>query len=52
MYQLQLSWHKQGDWENTVYKPVDYAKALNLLKVYKTEFGHIHNYRIIKTLVK
>jgi len=51
MFQLQLSWHKQGDWENTVYKPVPYDTALKLLKEYNTHWGNIHSYRIIKTLV-
>ena len=49
MFQLQLQFHKQGNWENTVYKPVDYAKALYLLKQYSTAWAGVHNYRIIPT---
>ena len=49
MFQLQLQYHKQSDWENTVYKPVDYARALYLLKQYTTAWGNVHNYRIVPT---
>ena len=49
MYRLQLQFHKQGEWENTVYQPLDYAKALKLLNEYREEWEGIHNYRIIPT---
>ena len=52
MFQLQICFHNQSDWENTVYKPMDYAKALELLEYYRKEWAGVHSYRIIKTLVR
>lgn len=48
MFRLQLSWWKQGDWENTVYGPLPYDRALRLLSEYEKMFTE-HSYRIIPT---
>ena len=47
MYQLQLQFHKQGEWENTVFRPVEYAQALKLMNDYEEEWRDVHNYRIV-----
>ena len=49
MFQLQILFHNQGDWENTVYKPMAYDKALNICKKYQEEWANVHSYRIIST---
>ena len=48
MYQLQILFHKQGNWENTVYKPMDKMKALNLMADYNKTWSDVHCYRITK----
>ena len=48
MYQLQLLFFNQGDWENTVFKPMAYHKALQLLNQYRKEWAGVHTYRLIK----
>jgi len=47
LFQLQLQFNKKGDWENTVYQPVEYDKAMYLLKEYKKAWQHVHNYRLV-----
>ncbi len=47
MYQLQLLFFNQGDWENTVYKPMEYQLAQALLKHYRSTWGNTHAYRLI-----
>ena len=49
MFQLQISFHQQSDWENTVFKPVPYDRALELLNYYRKEWADVHAYRIIPT---
>ena len=49
MFQLQLRFFNQGNWENTVYKPMPYDKALKICEEYSTEWQGIHSYRIIPT---
>lgn len=49
MFQLQLKFHNQGDWENTVYKPMEFEKAVKLCIQYQNEWNGIHSYRIIST---
>ena len=48
MYQLQILFHKQGDWENTVFKPMAQMKALDLMAHYNKEWSEVHCYRVIK----
>ena len=48
MFQLQLKWYKQGEWENTVFKPMDKMLALKWLANYNQLWSHIHCYRIIE----
>ena len=49
MFQLQLRYHNQGDWENTVFKPMPYDKALKMCEYYRIEWKGVHSYRIIPT---
>ena len=48
MFKIQLSWCKQGNWEDTVYHPMAYDQAL---KIYKqiSYLNQEHMYRIIPT---
>ena len=48
MYQLQIKFHKVGDWENTVYQPMDLMKVLNLMATYNQMWSDTHCYRITK----
>ena len=52
MYKMEIQWCKEGEWKPTVFAPRDYTSALKLLAEYKSMWQHIHDYRIIKTLVK
>ena len=47
MYQLQLLFHNQGNWENTVFKPMSYQRALTLCQEYNKLWADVHTYRII-----
>lgn len=47
MFQLQLKFFNQGDWENTVFNPMEFDKAVKLCTYYQTEWQGIHSYRII-----
>ena len=47
MYQLQILFHRQGDWENTVYQPMELNRVQSLLKLKRCTYGNLHNYRII-----
>ena len=46
MYQLQILFYKQGNWENTVYQPMEFNRVQSLLKHYQSTWGNIHSYRI------
>jgi len=46
MYQLQILFHKQGDWENTVYQPMELNRVQSILKHYQSVWGNTHSYRI------
>jgi hypothetical protein len=48
MYRLQIDWQKQGQWENTVWLPMELMKVLDLMAYYNREYSHEHAYRIIK----
>ena len=47
MYQLQLQYFKQGDWENTVFQPMEYQRVQALLKYYRSQWGNTHSYRVV-----
>ena len=47
MYQLQILFHKQGNWENTVYQPMDKMKALNVMAHYNKLWSNVHCYRLV-----
>ena len=47
MFQLQLKYHNEGDWENMVFKPMDFDKAWKLYTEYQTMWNGVHSYRII-----
>ncbi len=47
MFQLQIKFNKQGEWENTVYRPMDKVGAEFLLNQYNTTFGKSHSYRLV-----
>ena len=46
MYQLQILFHKQGDWENTVYQPMELNRVQSILKHCQSVWGNTHSYRI------
>lgn len=47
MFQLQLKFHNQGDWENMVFMPMPLDNAVKLCKIYQQKWNGIHSYRII-----
>ena len=47
MYQLQILYHNQGNWENTVYQPMEYNRVQALLKSCRSQYGGVHSYRIV-----
>ena len=48
MYQLQILFQKQGDWENTVYHPMTLMRALNVMATKNRLYSTIHCYRIVE----
>jgi len=46
MFQLQIQWMSEGNWEATVYPPTDYKTAQKRLTHYNIVWGNVHNYRI------
>ena len=48
MYQLQILFHKQGNWENTVFLPMDKMKALDIMAMHNKLWSDVHCYRITK----
>ena len=48
MFQLQLRFFNQGNWENTVYKPMAYDKAKAILDHYNREWQGTHSYRLVE----
>ena len=49
MFQLQIQYNSTEPWENTVYKPMPYDKALQLLNEYRRQWGHVHTYKLVPT---
>ena len=47
MYQLQLKINKKGNWENTVYQPMELSKVQKILKHSEFFWGDVHDYRIV-----
>ena len=47
MYQLQILFGKQGNWENTVFLPMDKMTALNVMAMHNQLWSKEHCYRII-----
>jgi hypothetical protein len=48
MYQLQILFEKQGEWENTVYHPMTLMRALNVMATQNRLYSKNHCYRIIE----
>ena len=48
MFQLQILWKQQGQWENTVYTPRDFVACKHLWEEYTKHFGLEHSYRIVE----
>ena len=48
MFQLQLRFFNQGEWENTVYKPMAYDKAKAILEHYNRQWQGTHSYRLVE----
>ena len=48
MYQLQILFNKKGDWENTVFLPMDKMRALNIMAMHNKLYSEQHCYRIIE----
>ncbi len=49
MFKLQLRYNNEGEFIDTVYPPLEYARALALLKQYRNQWGNTHTYQIIPT---
>ena len=47
MYQLQILFHNQGNWENTVYQPMEYNKVQKLLRSCRLQYDGVHSYRVV-----
>ena len=48
MYQIQMKFHKTGDWENTVFLPMEFMKALDIQAMLNQLYSHEHCYRIVE----
>lgn len=48
MFQLQILWKQQGQWENTVFTPRDFDACKYLWEEYTKHFGLEHSYRIVE----
>ena len=48
MYQIQIQYEWTGDFENTVYEPLEYSRAHALLNQLYRSNGGTHNYRIVE----
>jgi hypothetical protein len=51
MYQLQIQWKQQGEWENTVFTPRCYTAAKVLCDSYNKSWGEEHSYRIVPVTI-
>jgi len=47
MYQLQILFGKQGNWENTVFLPMEKMRALDIMAMHNKLWSNDHCYRII-----
>ena len=47
MFQLQILYGKQGNWENTVFLPMNKMKALEIMAMHNQLWSKNHCYRII-----
>ena len=48
MYQLQILFNKKGEWENTVFLPMDLMRALDIMAMHNKLWSKDHCYRIIE----
>ena len=48
MFQLQILFNKKGEWENTVFLPMDKMKALDVMAMHNKLWSKDHCYRIIE----
>lgn len=48
MYQIQIQYEWTGEFENTVYSPMEYQRAQALLNQLYRSNGGKHNYRILE----
>ena len=48
MYQIQIQYEWTGEFENTVYEPLEYQRAQALLNQIYRSNGGTHNYRIVE----
>jgi len=46
MYQLEILYKKQGDWENTVFLPMPLMTALDVMATHNILWSKEHCYRI------
>jgi len=46
MFQLQILYKKQGDWENTVFLPMPLMTALDVMATHNILWSKEHCYRI------
>ena len=49
MFRIQMKFNKTGDWENTVFLPMDYMRALDIMAMLNQLYSTEHVYRIIPT---
>ena len=47
MFQLQIKYNKTGNWENTVFLPMEKMKALDIMAMHNKLWSKDHCYRLI-----
>ena len=48
LYQLQIQYEKQGDWENTVFLPMPLMRALDVMAPHNILWSKEHGYRLVE----
>ena len=48
LYQLQIQYEKQGDWENTVFLPMPLMRALDVMATHNILWSKEHGYRLVE----
>ena len=49
MFKLKMMYNNEGDFIDTVYPPMDYARGVQLLNEYRKLWGDVHTYILVST---